>query len=111
MIVISGTIGVGFFVNTGEILAMAGPAAAILAVGIVGILSCVVMESISEMLIVWPVPNPMVEFVRSFVDRDLAVVVGIAYWCVYTCTHIFAPYLYFVLLIYVMQVLPELSLD
>lgn len=27
----------------------------------------------------------MVEFVRAFVDEDLAIVVGVAYWCV-SCT-------------------------
>lgn len=37
------------------------------------------MEGISEMIVLWPIPNAMMEFVAAFVDRDLAVIVGIAY--------------------------------
>ena len=79
MIVISGIIGVGFFDNGGEILAIAGPAGAILAFGIIGIVAILVMDGIAEMLVAWPIANPMYEFVSVFVDRDLALVVGVAY--------------------------------
>jgi amino acid transporter len=39
-----------------------------------------VMEGVCEQIVLWPISNPMIEFVRAFVDRDLAIVVGIAYW-------------------------------
>jgi amino acid permease len=39
-----------------------------------------IMEGICEMIVMWPIPNAMIEFVAAFVDRDLAVIVGIAYW-------------------------------
>jgi amino acid transporter len=42
-------------------------------------LKCV-MEGICEMIVLWPISNAMIEFVRAFVDEDLAIVVGIAYW-------------------------------
>ncbi|EOD43106.1 putative amino acid transporter protein [Neofusicoccum parvum UCRNP2] len=83
MIVISTIIGVGFFTNSGEILSFAGPATTLLSFGVVGLLACMVMEGISEMVVIWPIPNPMVEFVRHFVDRDLANVVCFAYWYTY----------------------------
>jgi yeast amino acid transporter len=41
-----------------------------------------VMEGICEMTVLWPLPNAMVEFVRAFVDPDLAIVVGLSYWFV-----------------------------
>lgn len=80
MIVIGAVVGVEFFVNSAEILAIAGPGTALLAFALVGALACCVMDGISEMTILWPAANPMVEFVRYFVDRDLAIVVCIAYW-------------------------------
>ncbi|KAK7713163.1 hypothetical protein SLS57_007494 [Botryosphaeria dothidea] len=83
MIVISTIIGVGFFTNSGEILSFAGPGTLLLAFGLLGAMACMVMEGISEMVVIWPIPNPMVEFVRHFVDRDLANVVCFAYWYTY----------------------------
>jgi hypothetical protein len=34
------------------------------------------------LIVMWPIPNAMMEFVAAFVDGDLAIVVGIAYWWV-----------------------------
>ena len=62
------------------ILGVAGPGATLLAFGLIGIVAIAVMEGICEMVVLWPVPNAMVEFVRAFVDPDLAKVVGISYW-------------------------------
>lgn len=31
------------------------------------------------MIVLWPISNAMIEFVRAFVDLDLAIVVGITY--------------------------------
>lgn len=51
-----------------------------LAFALVGLVAIATMEGVCEMIVLWPIPNPMVEFVRAFVDPDLAIVVGIAYW-------------------------------
>jgi amino acid transporter len=51
-----------------------------LAFALVGVVAIAAMEGVCEMIVLWPIPNPMVEFVRAFVDPDLAIVVGIAYW-------------------------------
>ena len=80
MIGIGGTIGLGLFGNTGTTLALAGPGGAMLAFVIVGLIAIAVMEGICEMIVLWPISNAMIEFVRAFVDRDLAIVVGFGYW-------------------------------
>lgn len=79
-IVISGTIGMGLFDNSGLVLSIAGPSGAMLSYGLVAAGVICVMEGISEMVGHWPISNAMVEFVRSFVDEELAWVVGFAYW-------------------------------
>jgi amino acid transporter len=80
MIAISSVIGVTIFYGDGEALEVAGPSGAFLAFGIVGFVAICVMEGISEMIQMFPTPNALMEFVRAFVDPDLAWVVGVAYW-------------------------------
>ena len=81
MIGISAVVGGIIIVSTsGEILAIAGPAGVLTAFAVVGVITISVMEGLSEMIELWPVSNAMMEFVRAFIDEDLATVVGIAYW-------------------------------
>ncbi|KUJ18808.1 uncharacterized protein LY89DRAFT_505325 [Mollisia scopiformis] len=79
-IAIGGTVGIGFATTSGEVLAISGPGGLLIAFAVVGLVTIFVMEGISEMIVLWPIPNAMMEFVAAFVDRDLAVIVGIAYW-------------------------------
>lgn len=80
MIGVSVTIGLGIFIRCGETLAIAGPAGTILAFGLVGVVAICVMDGIAEMVELWPISNPFSEFVSAFVDEDLGIVVGFAYW-------------------------------
>src|SRR5271155_4902441 len=82
MIAIGGVIGVTIFSTDGEILNTAGPAGLLAAWLFVALTTIFVMECIGELVIMWPVSNAMIEYVKAFLDEDLAIVVGIAYWCV-----------------------------
>ncbi|CZR56620.1 uncharacterized protein PAC_06509 [Phialocephala subalpina] len=44
------------------------------------------MESIGEMRGHWPISNPVVDVVDAFLDKDFAIIVGLANWSVYTIT-------------------------
>ena len=79
-ITISAVIGVMIFYSNGAALEVAGPSGALLAFALVGIITICVMECVSEFIQMFPTPNAIVEFVRIFVDKDLAWVVGLAYW-------------------------------
>ncbi len=72
----------GLFVNSGEILGIAGPMGGLMAYIVVGICVICVMDGVGEMIGHWPIANCMVDFVAKFVDKDLAIIVGIAYWYV-----------------------------
>lgn len=72
--------GIIIFSTSGELLAIAGPAGVLTAFAALGIVTISVMEGLSEMIELWPISNAMMEFVRAFVDEDLATVIGIAYW-------------------------------
>ncbi|RDW79544.1 hypothetical protein BP6252_04182 [Coleophoma cylindrospora] len=84
MITISGTLGVGLYLRSGEILRLAGPLATPLAFLIIGILATVVMQCIAEMICIWPITNALVKFPAVFVDEELGVVIGWAYWFSYS---------------------------
>ncbi len=77
---ISGTIGLGLLTDSGKVLSIAGPWGGILAFSTVGICVACIMQGVSEMINYWPISNALVEFVSSFVDKDLGAIVGFAYW-------------------------------
>lgn len=77
---LGGIIGIGFFHGSSKSMGIAGPTGALIAVVVVGIIASAVMECICELVVLWPIPNAMVEYVKSFVDEDLGVAVGIMYW-------------------------------
>lgn len=61
---------------------IAGPGGLLIAWAFVSVTTICVLDGLAEMVIMWPVSNAMVEYVKAFVDRDLAIVVGLAYWFV-----------------------------
>ena len=79
-IALGGIIGIGFFRGSSKSLAVAGPVGALVAVVVVGVIATAVMECICELVVLWPIPNAMVEYVKAFVDEDLGTAVGIMYW-------------------------------
>lgn len=73
----------GLFDNSGEILRIAGPVGGLIAYLLVGFCVICIMEGIAEMIGHWPIGNAFVEFVQAFVDKDLAIVIGLTYWYAY----------------------------
>ncbi|KAL8796006.1 MAG: hypothetical protein Q9195_001582 [Heterodermia aff. obscurata] len=80
MIAISAIIGFTIFYIDGEALEIAGPGGTLLAFVVISIVAVCVMEGISEMIQCFPAPNAPMEYVKAFVDHDLAWVVGLMYW-------------------------------
>ena len=84
MIPISGILGgATLFTTSGEFLHVAGPAGFLAAIAIVGVTAVSVLEGMSEMIVLFPISNAMVEFVNAFVDSEMATVVGVTYWCLF----------------------------
>lgn len=80
MITASVIIGITIFYLDGEAVEVAGPGGALLAFAVIGFVAICTMEGISELIQMFPAPNAIMEYVRAFVDPDLAWVVGIAFW-------------------------------
>jgi len=72
MITISTVISIIIFSGDGEALEIAGPLGVLLVFAVVGLVAIYVMKGISEMNQIFPAPNVMMDFVRAFVDPDLA---------------------------------------
>ncbi|KAI1102621.1 amino acid/polyamine transporter I [Jackrogersella minutella] len=84
MITINAVLGTGLYWRGGQVLELGGSLAVVLSFLILGILAWAVMQCIAELLCIWPVPGALAVFVRKFVDDELGIVVGIAYWFTYS---------------------------
>ena len=71
--------GIGFAKSSGEIITITGPGGTLIALVVAGLVAICVMEGICEMVNLWPVSNAMIKFVQTFVDPDLAIIVGSTY--------------------------------
>ncbi|KAK5055302.1 hypothetical protein LTR84_013052 [Exophiala bonariae] len=78
-IAMGGLIGTNLYANNAKALSTAGPAGALTALAIVGFIVIMIMECVSEMTQLFPV-STMFNSVQQFVDKDIALLVGIAYW-------------------------------
>jgi len=79
-IVISTVVGSGIFINNGEALEISGPAGLIISVVVMSIITIAVGECVGEFTQQFAAPNAIVEYVKTFVDEDLGLVIGLAYW-------------------------------
>lgn len=79
-ITISSVLGAGIYIRSGVILRLGGPAAVLVSYAVVGVLAICVMLTIGEMVCIWPMSNALIEFVSAFLDEELGIVVGLAYW-------------------------------
>ncbi|KAK7751371.1 hypothetical protein SLS62_006627 [Diatrype stigma] len=77
MITINATLGSGLYWRGGMILQLGGPLAVLLSFLLIGVLAWAVMQCITEMLCIWPIPGALSVYVSEFVDdfseQDLTV--------------------------------------
>ncbi|CAO3690972.1 unnamed protein product [Umbelopsis ramanniana] len=79
-VAIGGTIGTGIFLSSGSAVADAGPAGALIAYVVVGIMVFFVVTSLGEMSAYLPVPGAFTTFGARFVDPALGFTLGWNYW-------------------------------
>lgn len=80
MITLNATLGIGLYWRVGQILELGGPLAVVLSYGLNGLIVWGVMQGLTEMLCIWPVPGSLSVYVRKFVDEELGIAVGVAHW-------------------------------
>ncbi|KFA72692.1 hypothetical protein S40288_03369 [Stachybotrys chartarum IBT 40288] len=84
MITLNGTLGAGLYWRGGHALQVGGVLSLVLSFLLVGFLAWAVMQCIAEMLCLWPIPGAISVYVRTFVDDELGIAVGVAYWFTYS---------------------------
>ncbi|PFH57344.1 hypothetical protein XA68_15200 [Ophiocordyceps unilateralis] len=84
MIAVSATLGSGLYWTGGQMVSVGGPLAAPLSFLLVGLLVWAVMQCLTEMLCIWPIPGALSVYVSEFVDFELGLVNGISYWFTYS---------------------------
>ncbi|KAI9149653.1 Arginine permease CAN1 [Paramyrothecium foliicola] len=84
MITLNATLGAGLYWRGGHALEVGGLISLVLSFLLVGALAWAVMQCIAEMLCLWPVPGALSVYVRTFVDDELGIAMGVAYWFTYS---------------------------
>lgn len=79
-IAISGTIGMGLFIRTGEVISLGGGVGAVVAMVIAGFMVTCVMICLSEMVSFRHEVGGIFEYPKRFVNPPLGFAVGIMYW-------------------------------
>ena len=77
---LSGAIGTGLFVGTGQVLSLAGPLSTVLAYLITGFNLYAVINSMGEMATWLPLPGAVPVYASRFVDEALGFTLGWNYW-------------------------------
>ena len=77
---LSGAIGTGLFVGSGQVLSLAGPLSAFLAYAITGFNLYCVINSLGEMATYLPLPGSTPVFAARYVDEALGFTLGWNYW-------------------------------
>lgn len=83
MISISGSVGMGIFVTSGQILQLAGSFGALLVYAFTGLVVYCVMACLGEMVALIPEAGALQEYPTRFVDDALGWTVAISYWFTY----------------------------
>lgn len=81
-IAFSGTIGIGLFITSGELIGLSGSAGCVISFAIAGIIIVAVMRTLAEMVSVRPVSGALIDYPHTFVDPALGFAVGFMYWLV-----------------------------
>lgn len=63
-VAIGAAIGMGFYVRTGQVEAIAGPGTVLLAYLFLGVLAMGIMQDLGRLLQVWPIGNPQMKSSR-----------------------------------------------
>lgn len=83
LLALGGIIGPGCLIGAGNALAIGGPLALLLGFGIIGILAFIMMESIGEMITLYPSGGGFTTLTRRFHSDALSAVCGYAYAVVF----------------------------
>ncbi|KAK4048237.1 hypothetical protein OIV83_004942 [Microbotryomycetes sp. JL201] len=85
MLAIGGIIGPGLLVGSGNAIATAGPAGALIAFVITGIIVFFVMQSLGELATYAPISGSFTSYSGRYIDPALSVAVGYQYWYAWIC--------------------------
>lgn len=77
---LSGAIGTGLFVGSGQVLSLAGPLSAFISYAVTGFNLFCVINSLGEMAAWLPIPGAVPVFAARYVDPALGFTLGLNYW-------------------------------
>jgi yeast amino acid transporter len=79
-IAFSGTIGIGLFVTSGQLISISGSGGCVISFAVAGSIVIAVMRTLAEMVSIRPLSGALIDFPHTFVDPALGFAVGVMYW-------------------------------
>jgi len=79
-IAFSGTVGIGIFVTTGELIGISGSLGCVVSFIGAAFIIIPVMRTLAELVSVRPVSGALFDYPHTFVDEALGFAVAISYW-------------------------------
>jgi len=79
-IAFSGTVGMGLFVTSGQLISISGSGGCVISFAMAGSIVIAVMRTLAEMVSVRPLSGALIDFPHTFVDPALGFAVGVMYW-------------------------------
>jgi amino acid permease len=79
-IAFSGTVGMGLFVTSGQLISISGSGGCVISFAVAGCIIIAVMRTLAEMVSVRPLSGALIDFPHTFVDPALGFAVGVMYW-------------------------------
>ena len=79
-IAFSGSVGIGFFISSGELIGISGSLGCVISFICAGLIVIAVMRTLAEMVSVRPVSGALIDYPHTFVDPALGFAVGCLFW-------------------------------
>ncbi|KAI9776857.1 MAG: Cationic amino acid transporter 2 [Geoglossum umbratile] len=83
-IAFSGSVGIGFFISSGELIGISGSLGCVISFICAGLIVTAVMRTLAEMVSVRPVSGALIDYPHTFVDHALGFAVGCLF-CLAQC--------------------------
>lgn len=80
MIAIGSNVGTGLFIGSGKALHTGGPFALVLAFALIAMSLSIMMQSLGEMAVIFPVSGSFTRYATRFFDESLGFAMGWQYW-------------------------------
>lgn len=88
MITVNAALRTGLYWRESQVLELGGPLAIVRSFLQMGLWPWPILQCVSDVLCIWPIPGAISVYLSEFVDVELGFAVGVAYWFEFSSKHL-----------------------